>query len=115
MKKFGLLLSLLLLSNALFAQIQEEDFSQDHLPNGWQSSAVNGNVEWQFGYNGVMPHSGPTIESEFDSGAALLLGGNDCADGDEVSLISPAVDITAIDRARIEVTYNLQANEEKGA
>lgn len=116
MKKFGLVLSTLLLSHVVFCQIQEEDFSQDHLPNGWQSSAVNGNVEWQFGYNGVMPHSGPTIESEFDSGAALLIGaGVDCAEADEVSLISPAVDLTVVDQARIEVTYNLQADQEKAA
>ena len=49
MKKFGLIFSFLLLSAVTVAQIQEEDFSQDHLPNGWQSSAIDGNVEWQFG------------------------------------------------------------------
>ena len=66
-------------------------------------------------WNGSLD-SGPTIESEFGSGAALLVDNSSaCVDLDEVALISPAVDLSSLEQARIEVTYNLQAEEDQGA
>ena len=62
-----------------------------------------------------MPHSGPTIESEFTTGAALF---NDHNHGkksnDKTSLTTPAVDVSEIEEAQIAVTYNLQVADDKG-
>ena len=57
----------------MVGQLQQESFNSSDLPDGWTSINVNGSKDWHFGYNGVMPHSGPTIESEFSAGAALFI------------------------------------------
>ncbi|UCE93477.1 MAG: hypothetical protein JSV73_11870 [Flavobacteriaceae bacterium] len=115
MKKIGFIIIALLLSPFTFAQLQEESFDGSEIPEGWFYEINSEAAAWQFGYTGVMPHSGPTIESEFVSGAALF---NDTNFGkrtdDKTSLTTPPVDLSNVSEAQIEVTYNLQVEEEKG-
>jgi len=115
MKNIGLLILALILSHTITAQIQEENFSSSEIPEGWVYENESSAAKWQFGYTGVMPHSGPTIESEFLDGAVLFNeGGNGESSTDQISLISPVVDLSEIEEAQIEVTYNLQVEQNKG-
>lgn len=115
MKKLSLFVTVLLSLQTLVAQLQHERFDSSGLPDGWTALNVNGSADWQFGYEGVMPHSGPTIESEFSSGAALFVNAEQHATGDKISLKAPPVDLSEAENARVEVTYNLQVEEEKGS
>lgn len=114
MKKLSLLFIVLWSVQTTVAQLQLESFSKSGLPDGWTAINLNSSKDWQFGYNGVMPHSGPTIESEFAAGAALFVNSGDELSGEKISLKSPPVDLSEAESARIEVTYNLQIAEEKG-
>lgn len=115
MKKIGLFIMALVFGHSLSAQIQEQSFSSSDIPEGWSYVNENSAATWQFGYVGVMPHSGPTIESEFNNGAVLFNeGGNGQSSTDKISLISPAVDLSEIEEAQIEVTYNLQVEPDQG-
>lgn len=115
MKNIGLFIMALVLSHTLSAQIQEQSFSSTEIPEGWSFVNENSAATWHFGYTGVMPHSGPTIESEFNDGAVLFNeGGNGASSTDQISLISPAVDLSEIEEAQIEVTYNLQVEQDQG-
>jgi hypothetical protein len=114
MKKLSLFLVVLWSVQTMMAQLQLESFSGSGLPDGWTSININGSSDWQFGYRGVMPHSGPTIESEFSAGAALFVSSCEEHSGENISLKSPPVDLSEAGSARIEVTYNLQVAEEKG-
>ena len=115
MKKLSLFVTVLLSLQTMVAQLQHESFDSSGLPDGWTSININGSQDWQFGYEGVMPHSGPTIESEFAHGAALFVNADHNASGDKISLKAPPVDLTEAEKARVEVTYNLQVEEEKGS
>ncbi len=115
MKNIRLLILALIVSHTITAQIQEESFSSLEIPEGWVYENQSSAAKWQFGYTGVMPHSGPTIESEFLDGAVLFNeGGNGESSTDQISLISPAVDLSEIEEAQIEVTYNLQVEQNQG-
>jgi len=115
MKKIGFLIGVFFLNLSMIAQIQKESFDSSEIPEGWIYEINSNSTGWQFGYNGVMPHSGPTIESEFATGAALF---NDNSVGrqsnDKTSLTTPVVDLSNIKKAQIKVTYNLQVEDEKG-
>ena len=115
MKKIGFIIVALFFGQAVSAQIQQESFDASEIPDGWIYEINSDATNWQFGYTGVMPHSGPTIESEFATGAALF---NDHNHGkksnDKTSLITPAVDLSDIEEAQIAVTYNLQVADDKG-
>jgi len=115
MKKIGFILVVLFLSHTVSAQIQQESFNESEIPDGWVYEINSNATGWQFGYTGVMPNSGPTIESEFGSGAALF---NDHVHGDKsndrTSLTTPVANLTDVNNAQIEVTYNLQVEDEKG-
>ncbi len=115
MKKIGLILVVLFLNHSMSAQIQEESFNESEIPAGWIYEINSNATGWQFGYTGVMPNSGPTIESEFESGAALF---NDHVYGnrsnDRTSLTTPVANLTDVNDVQIEVTYNLQVEDEKG-
>ena len=115
MKKLSLLIVTVLLFHTLQAQLQEESFASSRLPKGWKALNTTSSCNWEFGYTGVMPHSGPTIESEFNAGAVLFRDAG-CAEGmrERISLTAPAMDLSENGGARIEVTYNLQVAEEKG-
>jgi len=105
----------LILGHAVSAQIQQESFDATEIPDGWIYEINSNATSWQFGYTGVMPHSGPTIESEFLTGAALFNDNNpDANSNDKTSLTTPAVDISEIKEAQIAVTYNLQVEDDKG-
>ena len=115
MKKLSLLFVLLLSFQFMAGQLQQESFTTSELPAGWTAININGSKDWHFGYNGVMPHSGPTIESEFSDGAALFVNSEKInPDQERISLKSPPVDLSEAESARIEVTYNLQVEDEKG-
>lgn len=114
MKNLAVLIVLLIFSGSVYAQIQEENFSSESLPDGWKFDHNSRISNWKFGYNGVMPHSGPTIESEFTTGAALFNNGEGKSKRGEVSLISPRVDLSALESAHLEVTYNLQVSDDEG-
>ncbi len=115
MKKLSLFLVLLLTVQFMVGQLQQESFNSSDLPDGWTSINVNGSKDWHFGYNGVMPHSGPTIESEFSAGAALFINSEKNSPHQEkISLKAPPVDLSEAESARIEVTYNLQVEDDKG-
>ena len=115
MKKLSLLLVSLLTFQFMAGQLQQESFYGSGLPDGWTSININGSTDWHFGYNGVMPHSGPTIESEFSAGAALFINSEKSnPHREQISLKAPPVDLTETEGARIEVTYNLQVEEDKG-
>ena len=105
----------LFLTLTITAQIQQESFDASEIPDGWIYEINSNATNWQFGYTGVMPHSGPTIESEFTTGAALF---NDNSLGeklnDKTSLTTPLVDLSKVKKAQIQVTYNLQVEDEKG-
>ena len=114
MKKLSLFLIALWSVQAMVAQLQLESFSASGLPDGWTSINVSGSKDWHFGYKGVMPHSGPTIESEFSAGAALFINSCEGMTQEKISLKAPPVDLSEAEGARIEVTYNLQVDEDKG-
>lgn len=115
MKKIGFMIVALFFGQAVAAQIQQESFNASEIPDGWIYEINSNATNWQFGYTGVMPHSGPTIESEFTTGAALF---NDHNHGeksnDKTSLTTPAVDVSDVKEAQIAVTYNLQVADDKG-
>lgn len=115
MKKIGFMIVALFFGQAVSAQIQQESFDASEIPDGWVYEINSNATNWQFGYTGVMPHSGPTIESEFNTGAALF---NDHNHGkksnDKTSLTTPAVDVSDVKEAQIAVTYNLQVADDKG-
>ena len=105
----------LFLGQAISAQIQQESFDASEIPDGWIYEINSNATNWQFGYTGVMPHSGPTIESEFATGAALFNDNNHGEkSNDKTRLITPAVDVSDIKEAQIAVTYNLQVADDKG-
>lgn len=115
MKNIGLMIVVLFLNYTITAQIQQESFDAKEIPVGWIYEINSNATSWQFGYTGVMPHSGPTIESEFDTGAALFNDNNvGDKEGDKTSLTTPAVDMSDVKKAQIEVTYNLQVEDDKG-
>ena len=115
MKKLSVFVIILLSIQTMVAQLQQESFNKSGLPDGWTSININGSKDWNFGYSGVMPHSGPTIESEFSEGAALFVNSEEeNSAGERISLKAPPVDISEAETARVEVTYNLQVAEEKG-
>ena len=115
MKKLSLLFTLLFAFQNMTAQLQQESFNTSGLPDGWTSININGSKDWDFGYNGIMPHSGPTIESEFSKGAALFVNSEKLNPHQErISLKAPPVDLSESEGARIEVTYNLQVEDDKG-
>ena len=115
MKKFGFMIVALFVGQTILAQIQEESFDATEIPAGWIYEINSDATAWQFGYTGVMPHSGPTIESEFASGAALFNDNNpDKLSNDKTSLTTPVVDLSEVKEAHIAVTYNLQVEDEKG-
>ena len=115
MKKLGLIIVAMILNQSIQAQLQQESFDSTEIPDGWIYEINSNTTGWKFGYTGVMPHSGPTIESEFVTGAALF---NDNSTGkssdDRTSLTTPAVDLSHVEKAQIKVTYNLQVEDEKG-
>lgn len=115
MKKIGLIAAMLFINFTMSAQLQKETFDAAEIPEGWIYEINANSTDWQFGYTGVMPHSGPTIESEFQSGAALF-NDNSLGDksNDKTRLTTPVVDVSDIKEAQIEVTYNLQVEDEKG-
>ena len=83
-------------------QLQQESFDTSGLPDGWTSININGSKEWHYGYNGVMPHSGPTIESEFSAGAALFINSEKSSPHQErISLKAPPVELSEAESARI--------------
>ena len=115
MKKLSLIMVLLLSFQFMAGQFQQESFDRSGLPDGWTSININGSKDWHFGYNGVMPHSGPTIESEFSAGAALFINSEKTNPHRErISLKAPPVDLSEARSTRIEVTYNLQVEDDKG-
>jgi hypothetical protein len=115
MKKLSLLWVCLLTFQFMVGQLQQETFDTSDLPDGWTSININGSKDWHFGYKGVMPHSGPTIESEFSAGAALFTNSEKINPHKErISLKAPPVDLSEAESARIEVTYNLQVEDDKG-
>lgn len=115
MKKFGYMIAALFIGQLVSAQIQQESFDASEIPDGWIYEINSDATSWQFGYTGVMPHSGPTIESEFVNGAALFNDNNhDKRSNDKTSLTTPAVDLSGVEEAQIEVTYNLQVEDDKG-
>lgn len=115
MKKIGFMIVALFLGQAVSAQIQQESFDASEIPDGWIYEINSNATNWQFGYTGVMPHSGPTIESEFATGAALFNDNNHGEkSNDKTRLITPAVDVSDIKEAQIAVTYNLQVADDKG-
>jgi hypothetical protein len=115
MKNFGFMIVALILGHTVSAQIQQESFDASEIPDGWIYEINSNATSWQFGYTGVMPHSGPTIESEFASGAALFNDNNSGnRSNDKTSLTTPAVDVSDIEEAQIAVTYNLQVEDDKG-
>lgn len=114
MKKSSLLIVLLLSFQFMVGQLQQETFDTSGLPDGWTAININGSKDWDYGYKGVMPHSGPTIESEFSAGAALFLNSENNPNREKISLKAPPVDLSETQSARIEVTYNLQVEEDKG-
>lgn len=115
MKKLSLLFVLLLSFQFMAGQLQQESFDTSGLPDGWTAININGSKDWHFGYKGVMPHSGPTIESEFSAGAALFINSEKSNPHQErISLKAPPVDLSEAQSARIEVTYNLQVEDDKG-
>ena len=65
MKNIGFMIVALILGHTISAQIQQESFDASEIPDGWIYEINSNATSWQFGYTGVMPHSGPTIESEF--------------------------------------------------
>lgn len=116
MKKVGLIIVAILFSFSISAQIMTESFEATEIPEGWVYEISSNTTGWKFGYNGVMPHSGPTIESEFTTGAALFNDNSvDKKLHDKTSLLTPVVDISEVGRAQIKLTYNLQVEDEKGA
>jgi hypothetical protein len=114
MKKSSLLIVLLLSFQFMVGQLQQETFDTSGLPDGWTAININGSKDWDYGYKGVMPHSGPTIESEFSAGAALFLNSESNPNREKISLKAPPVDLSETQSARIEVTYNLQVEDDKG-
>lgn len=115
MKKIGCIIVALFFAQAVSAQIQQESFDASEIPDGWIYEINSDATNWQFGYTGVMPHSGPTIESEFATGAALFNDNNHGKkSNDKTSLTTPAVDVSDIEEAQIAVTYNLQVADDKG-
>lgn len=115
MKNVALFIVMLIISQSINAQLQEENFSSSELPQGWKFNNTTNSSKWFFGYKGVMPYSGPTIESEFTSGAALFNDGNSIKGGkNSINLVSPVVDLSQISNAHLEVTYNLQVSESQG-
>ncbi len=115
MKKIGFMVVALFFGQVLAAQIQQESFNASEIPDGWIYEINPNATNWQFGYTGVMSHSGPTIESEFTTGAALFNDNNHGKQSsDKTSLTTPAVDVSDIKEAQIAVTYNLQVTDDKG-
>ena len=115
MNKIVIFIAALIFSHTMSGQLQKESFSSDAIPEGWAFENNSSAAKWQFGYTGVMPHSGPTIESEFGTGAALFNEiGNGESSTDKISLTTPVVDLSGIKEAQIEVIYNLQVEEHQG-
>ncbi len=115
MKKIGFMIVALFLGHGVYAQIQQESFDSSEIPAGWIYEINSNATNWQFGYTGVMPHSGPTIESEFATGAALFNDNNrGLRSNDKTTLTTPAVDVSELKEVQIEVTYNLQVEDDKG-
>lgn len=115
MKNIGLIIAALFFGQTISAQIQQESFDSSEIPDGWVYEINSNATGWKFGYTGVMPHSGPTIESEFHTGAALFNDNSHSgASNDKTSLTTPTVDLSEVDEAQIQVTYNLQVEDEKG-
>lgn len=115
MKKIGFIIIALAFCHSVSAQIQQENFEGSEIPAGWVYEISSNSTAWQFGYTGVMPHSGPTIESEFLTGAALFNDNNPGKkSNDKTSLTTPAIDLSNLQEAQIEVTYNLQVEDDKG-
>ncbi len=114
MKKI-ILLSALFLAITVKAQLQEEEFVSTNVPAGWETKNLSSGCDWEFGYTGMMPGSGPTVEASFPTGAAMF---NDESCGslskDNVSLTSPQIDLRDLSNAEISVSYNLQVFAEKG-
>ena len=115
MKKFTLILALLFYGYTTEAQLQEEGFAAGTIPAGWTSDNATSGCDWQFGYNGIMPNSGPTVTSKFPSGAVLF---DDVTCGtlsaDFITLTSPEINISEVSNAEIEIIYNLQVFADRG-
>ena len=117
MKKFTIIFIIFLFTYAVNGQaiIQEEGFAATSIPAGWTSDNLTSGCAWQFGYTGDMPDSGSTVMADFPTGAALF---DDAICGafssDRIILTAPAVDLSGISDAEIEVIYNLQVFANKG-
>jgi hypothetical protein len=115
MKKFTLILALIFYGYTTEAQLQEESFGSTSIPAGWTANNATSGCSWQFGYNGIMPNSGPTITAEFPTGAALF---DDSVCGglseDFATLTGPEIDLSGDSNAAIEVIYNLQVFADRG-
>ncbi len=115
MKKITLIIILLFFGLTIKAQLQEEGFAALNIPTGWTSDNATSGCDWQYGYTGFMPYSGPTLEAEFPSGAALF---DDATCGelsaDRITLTAPIIDVSGISNAVVEVIYNLQVFADKG-
>lgn len=97
-----------------WAQDIEESFDQGGIPEGWTYTSGSNEHQWRFGYQGVMPHSGPTIESEFNDGAVLFNNAfHSGAFVREISLQTPVFDVSALNRAHLQITYNFQVTEQQ--
>ncbi|MFV1985555.1 MAG: T9SS type A sorting domain-containing protein [Thiohalomonadales bacterium] len=114
MKKI-ILISALFLAIIANAQLQEEGFAATNLPAGWVSDNATSGCDWQYGYTGIMPGSGPTVEADFPTGAVLF---DDASCGnlseDRITLTAPTIDLSGVSNAEIEVVYNLQVFGDKG-
>jgi Secretion system C-terminal sorting domain len=110
-----ILISALFLAVTANAQLQEEGFASTNLPEGWVSENATSGCDFQYGYTEFMPGSGPTVEADFPSGAALF---DDASCGnlseDRITLTAPVIDLSGLSNAEIEVVFNLQVFGDKG-
>ncbi len=115
MKKFALIFALIFYGFNTEAQLQQEDFGDVNISEGWTSNNATSACNWQYGFTGFMPGSGPTIEADFPTGAVLfddsLCGG---LSEDRITLTTPEIDLSLISNAEIEVIYNLQVFADRG-
>jgi len=111
MKKLNLLYIFCCLSLLTQAQIQEENFDTDTLPDGW---SVNTSTEcsWKFGHTENLPFINPATPVKLNSGS-VIFNDNKCGPfiNNVLELQSPEVDLSTagVFRASIEIVYNHQA------
>ena len=111
MKKLNLLYIFCCLSLLTQAQIQEENFDADTLPDGW-SLNTSTKCSWKFGHTENLPFINPATPVKLTSGS-VIFNDNKCGPfiNNVLELHGPEVDLSAsgVFRASIEVVYNHQA------